>query len=273
MKKTKLLGLLLVSISACLWGCGKNDSGFAGQNGQVGGTYESVQVLPSPDKYTYYVKNYVGQNLASIGYSSFSGDIMDRYDMLSIRIRLINADGSYIDINDTEDLKKYVVIEQMPTVNTEFKITYKTDAEGNEYDGVLSSISLEEIVLLVDEVGTKPNKKATLTVIPADVDKHHNYVKDYTGRNLGNFGYVSWEGDLRDYYGAGDIKLNIVTDDGSYIDFEDESARNDYIVVSQDIPAGTEIEFTYRTDSEGNEFNYVYSMTYDTITLYVKKIK
>ena len=39
----------------------------------------AITIKESPDKYTWYIKNYVGKNCASIGYTSMGGDRMDSY--------------------------------------------------------------------------------------------------------------------------------------------------------------------------------------------------
>ncbi len=38
-----------------------------------------VAVKASPDKYTWYMRNYVDKNVASFGYASWGGDRMDEY--------------------------------------------------------------------------------------------------------------------------------------------------------------------------------------------------
>ncbi|MCQ2522029.1 MAG: hypothetical protein MJ105_06585 [Lachnospiraceae bacterium] len=290
MKKTKLLGVLAAVLSVSLLGCGKNESQFSGQSGQgntavtttmtsdgkkeTTDTFEFVQVKPSPDKYTQYVKSYVGQNLANVGYTSLGGEKRDYYGSATILLSVITADGRYVDLEDDEDMKNYVVIEQVPEVNTEMKLTFEKDSKGEEYSNLIDSTSVEEIVLLVDVVGTKPNGQPTLTKIPTTGDHYHSYIKDYTGRNLGNVGYVSWGGELRDEYGEGSIKLNIVPDDGAYIDVEDIEVLKQYVVIAQDVAAGTELVFTYMTDSNGEEYsNLVDTMTYESVTLYVTKIQ
>ena len=40
---------------------------------------DSVTIKQSPDKYTWYIRNYVGKNCASFGYTSMGGDRMDHY--------------------------------------------------------------------------------------------------------------------------------------------------------------------------------------------------
>lgn len=38
---------------------------------------DDITIKTSPDKYTWYIKNYVGKNCASFGYTSLSGNRMD----------------------------------------------------------------------------------------------------------------------------------------------------------------------------------------------------
>ena len=58
---------------------------------------------PSPDKYTWYIKDYVGQNLAAVGYTSLGGDRLDAYGAGYLKLILVTQDGTYVDFNN-EDL-------------------------------------------------------------------------------------------------------------------------------------------------------------------------
>lgn len=110
-------------------------------------------VKPSPDKYTWYVKNYVGKNCASIGYTSLGGERLDEYGDGYLKLIFISSDGAYVDVSSDDTLKKYVVIGQNLPMNTELKYTYETDEDGNEYDYLIESQSFEEIELTVQSIG------------------------------------------------------------------------------------------------------------------------
>lgn len=45
--------------------------------------------------------------------------------------------------------------------------------------------------------------------VQVSADRHTDYIKDYVGTNLASFGYTSLDGNRRDYYGNGNIKLSI----------------------------------------------------------------
>ena len=45
-----------------------------------------VAIKDSPDKYTWYVKNYVGMNAASVGYTSLGGDRRDSYGAGTLKV-------------------------------------------------------------------------------------------------------------------------------------------------------------------------------------------
>lgn len=68
--------------------------------------YEPVMINPSPDKYTWYIKDYAGKNIASFGYTSLGGDRRDSYGATSLALILVMEDGSYIDIEDENLLKE-----------------------------------------------------------------------------------------------------------------------------------------------------------------------
>ena len=60
--------------------------------------HETITIKTSPDKYTWYIKDYVGKNVASFGYTSIGGNRMDRYGDGLLKIILVKEDSSYIDI-------------------------------------------------------------------------------------------------------------------------------------------------------------------------------
>ena len=110
--------------------------------------HEEVTIKTSPDKYTWYVKDYVGKNLASFGYTSIGGKRMDHYGDGYVELALINQSGKYIDIENEDELKEYYVAAQNLEPNTEIKYTFQKDEEGNEEDGLISSQTVEEAIKL-----------------------------------------------------------------------------------------------------------------------------
>ena len=97
------------------------------------------------------------------------------------------------------------------------------------------------------------------------------YVKDYTGRNLGDIGYISMGGDLRDYYGMTNLKLIVITDDGSYVDVKDEASLKQYYVIRQNPSPNTAMTFEYETDSEGYEYSFTKWQSLSEIELHVAR--
>ena len=74
-------------------------------------------------------------------------------------------------------------------------------------------------------------------------------------------------------YGETTVKLVIVTEDGSYVDLEEEDSLRQYVVTAQSITPNTELKLTFVKDSDGNEYeNLVESQNIDEIELYVKKL-
>ncbi|MDE6710022.1 MAG: hypothetical protein K2J76_05995 [Oscillospiraceae bacterium] len=109
-------------------------------------THIPVAITPSPDKYTWYIKDYVGKNCATIGYTGISGNRYDHYGDTTIKLNLIADGGSFIDANDDEELKRYYVTEQSIEPNTEFKLTFNEEWNSVDYQ------SIEEIDLYVSLV-------------------------------------------------------------------------------------------------------------------------
>ena len=250
-----------------------NTESSAGNNNESNHTF--VQIKESPDKYTAYIKDYVSRNCATVGYESMGGDRNDYVGRGYIHVAMITEDGTYIGVSD-EELKNYYVVAQNLEPNTEVKYTYEKDSKGEEYDNLIEWKSIDEIVLKVKPVGsTEQTSDKGMTKINAAPDKYTSYVKDYVGRNLAMCGYISMAGDLRDYYGKGNLKLVIIANDGSYIDLSGENKienLKEYVVVNQGVAPNTEIKFEYSKDSNGNEYNFTDWQSREEIELYVERI-
>lgn len=227
----------------------------------------------SPDKYTKYIKNYVGKNCATIGYTALNGKRMDRYGNGYMQLVFVTSDGSYLDIESDDILKEYSVVKQNLSPNTVLKFTFLKDSDGKEYDGLIESQNYEEIVLCVKKNGEKEQKAVELTEIKAASDKYTRYIADYVGRNLATCGYASLTGDLMQQYGNGYVKLIIVADDGSYVDPKDVESLRNYVVIGQNLSPNTELKLTYCIDSKGVESdNLVETQNFNEIELTVKKL-
>lgn len=231
----------------------------------------AITITPSPDKYTWYIKNYVGMNAATVGYEALDGFRHDYYGDGNIRVIYVADDGTYVDPGNEEQLKEYVVTGQNLEPNTEMKYTYEVDSEGEEYSNLVNFQTIDEIVLAVSKVGSSTGDPG-LTAIEPSADKYRHYVRDYVGRNLAECGYYSLAGNLTDAYGHGYITFDVVPDDGAFIDFEDKAQLASYMVTGQSVSPNTVIQMTYMTDSDGKEYsNLIGSQTLESITLNVTK--
>lgn len=235
--------------------------------------HQPVQINPSPDKYTWYIKDYVGKNVAAFGYTSMGGSRMDHYGEGYLKLILVNEDGSYIDISNDDDLKNYVVTAQNLEPNTELKYTFMEDESGEEYGSLISYQNIEEIVLAVKEVGSETPAKE-LTEITVSPDKYTWYIRDYVGRNLSFCGYASLGGELRDAYGASTVVFVIMPDDGSYIEASDEETLKKYVVTGQSVAPNSELKLELLEDENGEEYgSLVESQNIAEIELYVSPVE
>ena len=127
----------------------------------VGETVEApalTAINVSPDRYTAYIRDYVGRTLASCGYVSMSGKLMDQYGSAYVHLAVYADDGSFVDVQDSSALKNYVVTGQSVTPNTELTMTYCVDSEGNEYDNLIDTQNIEEVELYVTCVNDNSNE-------------------------------------------------------------------------------------------------------------------
>ncbi len=122
-----------------------------------------TQIDPSPDKYTYYIQDYVGKNLGSVGYLSLGGGYMDAYGPGVIELKPVAEDGSFIDVSDETILQQYVVTGQNVAANSEMKYTFDVDSDGNEYSNLVDTKTYDSITLNVASVTGEPvvSKKET----------------------------------------------------------------------------------------------------------------
>ena len=240
-------------------------------------THVPMTVKPSPDKYTWYVQDYVGRNAAGFGYTSLGGDRLEQYGAGYLEFIFVTEDGMYIDIEDEALLQKYIVTGQNLAPNTEMKYVFRKDSSGKEYSNLLDFQSIRLIDLTVKRIdGTTAGDPVTFELIPINPspDKYTTYIRNYVGKNVASFGYTSLGGDRRDEYGAGNIKFNFVADDGTYLDPENMDILKQYVVTAQDVAPNSEMKLVFRKDSKGNEYsNLIDSQTYQSITLYVRKLE
>lgn len=261
--------ILAIAIGVSLAACSGTNSGNSGSGAQESTT---TSITQSPDKYTWYINNYVGMNAASVGYEALDGFRHDAYGDSTVKIIYVSSDGTYIDPSNEDQLKDYVVVGQNIDPNTAMKYEYAVDSEGEEYDNLVEFQSIDEIVLAVEKTGADSSSARELTQIQPSPDKYTYYVRDYVGRNLAECGYYSLSGNLTDAYGDGYIYFDIVADDGAYIDPEDEASLAGYMVTSQSVDPNTMISMSYSTDSEGNEYqNLIDTQSVETIRLDVTK--
>lgn len=230
----------------------------------------------SPDKYTWYVQDYVGRNAAGFGYTSLGGDRLDRYGAGYLELIFLTEDGAWIDISDEDQLKQYVVTGQNIEPNTELKLTFQTDSEGEEYNNLIDYQSIESIDLTVRRIdGTMLGDPVTVDLVSINPspDKYTWYIRNYVGKNVASCGYTSLGGDRMDKYGAGYLRFNLIADDGAYLDPEDKNQLRQYVVTGQDIAPNTEMKFVFLKDSNGEEYSsLIDTQSFESITLYVHRL-
>lgn len=267
-----------------LVGCGSaensseiNGDGQAAASGTAVATAQSSspQIKTSTDKHVAYVKNYVGMNCASVGYQGLDELRHDDYgNGRYVNIVFVTPDGTHLGLDDdSEELRQYKVSAQNVAPNTEINCTFETNSDGEEYDNVVAFQSITEVVLAVDKVGQNGNAKDMTEITPSP-DQYTCYVRDYRDRNLADCGYKSLSDQLYDDYGCGcRIKLDISSDDGSYVDPTDVNSLSQYRVTGQSVDPNTQIALTHSTDSKGKEYSNVLDhQSVGSITLQVTHI-
>ncbi len=290
----RMLSCVGIVALACLLGACSAPSGSTSGDGGANAAAEAVQaaepaiaINPSPDKYTWYVKSYVGMNASQVGYTALDGSRREYYGDNAMHIVFVSPDGTYINPQDEDLLKQYRVVGQNLAPNTEIKYTFTMLSDGTESSLVKWS-SIDEIVLSVSKIEDTSGTTIDMTEISAAPDQYHYYIKDYTGRNLAACGYISLGGELRDYVGISNVKLDITADDGSYIDLSTDTGDgqdsdqayqqaianlSQYVVVGQNVAPNTEGTLTMMKDADGNEYdNLVDTQSIESVGLTVHKL-
>ena len=118
-----LAGVLALGLGAC-GGQGSSTQASPEQTQpktmEVDEAQKAIKVREDLDKYTRYLRNYVGMNLANVGKESTnSSDVQ-------------TDDGEFVDVSSMEVRKGYYVVSQDPAPDTEVKFTYEVGSDGKE---------------------------------------------------------------------------------------------------------------------------------------------
>lgn len=223
---------------------------------------EQVEDTQNGNRQAAFVKNYVGLNLSSCGYTSMGGERRDYYADTNLLLVLVSVDGTYVDPQDKDQLLNYTVVGQYPSPETEFYV--QTDADGDT-----ENKGYEEIILIVSNGEESVQDIPLFAEVRPSPDKSTQYVRNYTGRLLETIGYTAMNGNHYDKYGPdGLIQIIIVDENGETIDKDDKDYYKYYIVTDQSVAPDTEMTFTYTKNSSGDE--EATAQTVDIIKLTVR---
>lgn len=220
----------------------------------------------TPDKYTQYIRDYTGKNLANVGYTALGGFRADMYGNGWVKLTPVTKTGKYIDASDEELLKTYVVSKQDVKPNSELKYSYYVDPNTNEETTMVTKQSISEILLYVKKVDYKKDFGDPVEIkLPKAADATTWYIRNYVGRNLNDCGYNAMAGDRREAYGDATVILELVSDDGTFIDMKDEESLKKYVVTEQSVEPNTKLTF------DVGEYGIVSNQSIQTMELHVKK--
>lgn len=199
---------------------------------------------------THEIKNYCGKNLAACGtFNSFYKEYQDNYGNGYVKLSIITENGIYIAPDDIDMMEQYIVVQQSIQPETSITFQFAKEKGGNYGRTTQMYRSFDEIVLFVKErteSTSKFDQELDFIAVEESPNKATYFVRDYSGRNLASCGaYSSFYGDFRDDYGAGQITLNIVCDDGTYFHLDRIEQLREYVIIGQGTPPNTEVQFTF----------------------------
>lgn len=229
-------------------------------------TATTEKAKETPDKYTQYIRDYTGKNLANVGYTALGGFRADMYGNGWVKLTPVTKTGKYIDPSDEELLKTYVVSKQDVKPNTELKYSYYVDPTTNEESTIVTKQTISEILLYVKKIDYKKDFGDPVEIkLPKDADATTWYIRNYVGRNLNDCGYTAMAGDRREAYGNATVILELISDDGTFIDIKDEESLKEYVVTEQSVEPNTKLTF------DVGEYDIVSNQSIQTMELHVKK--
>lgn len=124
---------------------------------------------------------------------------------------------------------------------------------------------------------TEQSKPSTPTPSPftrkTSDDPHIAYINSYTGMNAASVGYTSLSEERMDHLGGGYVRLEFVTEDGTYVGSDEEKKLKNYVITAQNVKPNTEVHFTYSNeDGKEDTGGFPSFQTVDEIDLAVKKV-
>lgn len=263
--------VLMVGLAGC---ASPGTSGGGSSSSGSSNTGISEAPKSSDDPHVQYIKNYKGKNAANIGYTALNAMRMDYLGGVYIHLVYVDSSGRFVNPEDEEQLKEYVVFDQNLPANTQVDIVLEKDSDGNEYEHVAAWQTHEEVVLAVKRTGTTDPTPVAMTPIDATPDQFTGVIRDYVGRNLAECGYVTIVSKLADSYGPGYLELIPEAEDGAYIDPTNPDDVANYVVTAQDAAPNTQFTMEPSLDADGEPYNHIVSsQSLSAITLTVRRLE
>lgn len=165
-----------------------------------------------------------------------------------------------------------------------YKSQDKTASTSHALNGISFIIALLCVLLLLTIYGigvfmvsinetSRNTPSSNVNVSDGETQGIYIYsIRNYIGKNVASIGEVSGNFQI-DKYGSGELNIIFVSEDGMYINPKDEEQKKQYVVVGQNIDAGSDITVVHLRDSKGKPYsNLVDYQSYDEILLYVAPV-
>lgn len=109
------------------------------------GNKRPAKTKPSPDKATWYIKDYVGRNASDSCSFRINGDCMEDYGDATLTIKFITEDSTKV---TKDNVGNYIVTDQSVAPDTQINLVF---ADGYDY---VESQNIEEIILNVKSLNS-----------------------------------------------------------------------------------------------------------------------
>ena len=156
-KKASIVVLVVLVVAVAILGYtlttlpkARYEAGY--QAGIKQGEKNQIEIIKQ-DRHKGLIPDLIGQNVNQVGYWSFGGD-----SRIEIN-RVVNLGLKYKTPNGEEvtesNANQYKVISQEPKAGTLFAVEYETTESGKEYDNLVKSQGVENIILTVEKINSQ----------------------------------------------------------------------------------------------------------------------
>lgn len=150
---------------------------YASQIGDNSHLPAATKIFPTEERGEYHIRDYVGRNAAAFG-DDYLGARIDKYGEGELRLTFTLENGEFVEADDIDSLKAYIVVSQDIEPNEELKFEYETYRFGMMKDYHIVGQNYEEINLTVRKIDASiVAQMPELDPMDSETDSDDSYVE------------------------------------------------------------------------------------------------